>query len=137
MQPVVNGGREVKSYLWTVDRLDGCRVLVVEDDYFLADDIVSVLSDAGANIVGPVPTISTALAQLSADVDAAVLDINLRGELVWPMADALRAKDVPFVFATGYGPEVVPETYSDVTHCIKPLEMIKLINALSALLARR
>lgn len=113
--------------------LAGCSVLVVEDDYFLADDMKIVLSRAGADVIGPVPTLVAALAKLSGQLDAAVLDINLRGEPVWPLADALIMRKVPFIFVTGYGPEVIPLAYAAVPHWVKPLNVEGLAGALLAL----
>ena len=110
--------------------LAGCRVLVVEDDYFLADDMKIFLSRAGADVIGPVPTLAAALAGLSGQLDAAVLDINLRGEPVWPLADALMLRKVPFIFATSYGPEVIPLAYAAIPHWVKPLNVEGLVGAL-------
>lgn len=111
----------------------GCRVLVVEDDYFLADDMGTVLSRAGVDVVGPMPTLAASLAGLSGRLDAAVLNINLRGEQVWPLADALMARRVPFIFATGYGPEVIPLAYAAIPHWVKPLNVERLVDAVLAL----
>ncbi len=115
------------------DALAGCRVLVVEDDYFLANDMGTVLSRAGADVIGPVPTLAAAWAGLSGQLDAAVLDINLRGEPVWPLADALIARKVPFIFATGYGPEVIPLAYTGIPHWVKPLNVERIVDTLLAL----
>lgn len=99
------------------------RVLVVEDEYFIADDMARALQSLGAEVVGPAPTLDKALALLAAErVDAAVLDINLRGETVFPVADALRERGVRFVFATGYDPSVVPPEYRDVPRWEKPFD---------------
>ena len=74
--------------------LTGRRVLVVEDEYFLADDIARALVGLGAETVGPVPTREQALAHLEGGgrIDACVLDLNLRGEMAFPVADALLAR---------------------------------------------
>lgn len=81
----------------------GLRVLVVEDIAMLAWRVRSVLVMAGAEVVGPVPDVPRALALLDTDaVDAAVLDMNLDGETAEPIADALVARGVPFLFLTGY-----------------------------------
>ena len=120
-----------------LNALAGRRVLVVEDDYFLADDIGAALWQAGASVVGPVPTLAGALAQLSTPVDAAVLDISLRGEFAWPLVDMLLAREVPFLFATGYGPEAVPPAYAAVPHWLKPLDADELVCALSALVGNK
>ena len=87
----------------TVTTLAGFRILVVEDEYYLADEARSILSGMGAEIIGPVPTIQQANAMLlnNAQIDGALLDVNLRGELVFDLADALQARGVPFAFATG------------------------------------
>jgi CheY-like chemotaxis protein len=99
------------------------RVLVVEDEYFIADDMARALQKLGAEVVGPVPTRDKALALVEAGrVDAAVLDINLRGQTVFPVADALRERGVPFVFATGYDPSTVPAEYQDVPRWEKPFD---------------
>lgn len=108
------------------------RVLVVEDEYFIADDMAKALAQIGAEVVGPVPTRDQALALLSQEgaFDAAVLDINLRGEVVYPVADALRARGIPFVFATGYDESTVPSVYEDVPRWEKPFDPAQLARAL-------
>ena len=117
--------------------LAGRRVLVVEDEYFLADDIARVLARLGAEVVGPIATRDGALARLGEGepLDAAVLDINLRGETCYPIADALRARGVPFVFATGYDRAVVPAAYHGVPRWEKPFDPDLLVRALPGLAA--
>lgn len=111
-----------------------CRVLIVEDEYFLADDMAHAIQALGLHVVGPVPTIAEALAIVADEpVDAAVLDINLKGELVYPVADALREQGVPFVFATGYDAAAVPEAYRDVPRWEKPFTPEDLAKALPAI----
>jgi len=119
----------------------GCRVLVVEDEYFIADDIAHALSTLGAEVVGPVPTRADALACLGDSsgegrIDAAVLDINLRGETCFPVADALATRGVPFVFATGYDQEMVPGAYGHVPRWEKPFDPEALVRALPGLLRK-
>ena len=120
-------------------RLAGCRILVVEDEYFLADDVARILLRHGVDAVGPVPTRDDALACLSSEerLDAAVLDINLRGEMSFPVADALAARGVPFVFTTGYEPAAIPSAYRHVPHLEKPFETEALVQVLSDLLQGR
>ena len=109
------------------------RVLVVEDEYFLADDLAQALETLGAQVVGPVPTLEKALALLAGErVDAAVLDINLKGHAVYPAADVLREQGVPFVFATGYDRRSVPDAYKDVPRWEKPFRPKDLAKALLA-----
>ncbi|WP_414472495.1 response regulator [Microvirga sp. M2] len=109
-----------------------CRVLVVEDEYFIADDMAKALEKLGAEVVGPVPKPDKALMLLSSGegIDAAVLDINLRGEEVFPVADALAERGIPFVFATGYDPSSVPVAYADVPRWEKPFNPDALAQAL-------
>lgn len=104
--------------------LNGRRILLVEDDYFIAADLRSWFEESGAKVLGPVPSVDAALALIAAtaEIDAAVLDINLQDELVYPVADALRARGVPFLFATGYDPAVVPPAHGAVALCQKPID---------------
>ena len=83
--------------------LRGARVLIVEDAVLLALELETGLSDAGATIIGPAYELEEAMALLDQPIDAAVLDANLNGQSVKPVAEALLARGVPFVFATGYG----------------------------------
>ncbi|MGI4946814.1 MAG: response regulator [Janthinobacterium lividum] len=115
------------------------RVLVVEDEYFLADDIARVLIQLGAEIIGPVPTRRAALGHLENDerIDACVLDINLRGEMAFPVADMLLARGVPFVFATGYDQAVVPDAYGHVPRWEKPFHSEHLVQFLYGLMREK
>lgn len=112
--------------------LAGRRVLVVEDEYFLAQDLARALVRLGAEVAGPVPTREDALARLQEGerLDAAVLDINLRGQTCYDIADALLARGVPFVFATGYGRAVLPPAYGDIPLWEKPFDPDRLVRAL-------
>jgi PAS domain S-box-containing protein len=83
--------------------LAGARVLIVEDAALLAMELETGLSEAGAIVVGPAYELEEALALLDQRIDAAVLDANLNGLSVSPVADILAERGVPFVFATGYG----------------------------------
>lgn len=83
--------------------LKGARVLIVEDAVLLALELETGLSDAGAEVIGPAYELEEAMALLDRPIDAAVLDANLNGRSVMPVAEALAARHVPFVFATGYG----------------------------------
>lgn len=83
---------------------DGHRILVAEDELLLAMEIKGFLEDRGCSVLGPVPSVSRALALFEAQVpDAAILDLNLKGELATPVAANLAALAVPFVLLTGYG----------------------------------
>ena len=103
--------------------LSGRKVLVVEDDYFIAQDVCNMLESNGADVLGPVPSVDNALAIIASEteIDAAVLDINLRDVMVFPVADALNARGVPFVFTTGYEKAAIPERFAGVSRCEKPI----------------
>jgi DNA-binding response OmpR family regulator len=107
--------------------LGGYRILVVEDEYFLADDLCRTLTEAGAEILGPYASVedaSTLIAE-GEPIDAAVLDVNLRGDMVFPVADALRDRGVPFAFATGYDQETLPNRFNDTPRVEKPFKAHK------------
>jgi len=116
--------------------LRNCRILVVEDEYLLADDLCNALTDAGAIVLGPVPEVEEALALIEREphIDAAVLDVNLRGGMVFPVADALRDRNVPFALATGYDGWTLPERFSDVLRLEKPFRPERLVAKLSPLI---
>ncbi|WP_207103034.1 response regulator [Paracoccus shandongensis] len=103
----------------------GRRVLVVEDEYIIAEDLREELEREGALVLGPVASVAAALDLLQGGPrpDTAILDINLRGERVFPVADRLRAMGVPFVFATGYDAEAIPRDYADVPRIEKPFTL--------------
>ena len=84
--------------------LSGLRVLLVEDEAMVAMMIEDMLCELGCAVVGPASRVASALELLAREtVDAAVLDVNVAGELVFPVADVLAAAGTPFVFSTGYG----------------------------------
>lgn len=110
----------------------GRRILVVEDDYFIANAMARSLEARGATIIGPAPSIEQALA-LIAETDvitAAVLDIDLRGEMAYPVAEELRAREVPFIFTTGYDRLAVDPRFADVPRYEKPLDFDRVAQAL-------
>jgi CheY-like chemotaxis protein len=104
--------------------LSGRRLLIVEDEYTVATDLARDFEEAGAHIIGPAGSVRDALHLLSGhgDIDGAVLDIQLHEETVFPVADALMQRGVPFVFATGYESWVIPQHYSGIPRCEKPVE---------------
>ena len=107
----------------TTPSLEGCRVLVVEDDYLIAHELAHHLMDQGAEVIGPLGTFDDALAQVRHDgFDIAVLDINLHGEQAFPIADELRRQGVPFVWATAYAPGDIPDRFAGVPVWEKPYD---------------
>jgi CheY-like chemotaxis protein len=117
----------------TLENFQGLRLLIVEDEYTIAGDMARWFEEAGVQVVGPAGSVRKALALVSSDLDAAVLDVNLGDERVFPVADALSTAGVPFVFATGYDAHIIPEIYADVPRCEKPVDMMQLANLLSTM----
>jgi CheY-like chemotaxis protein len=112
----------------------GRRVLVVEDEYLIAADVVRLLRRLGADVVGPVAQVEHALALIEADkADCAILDINLGDEDIFRVADALERRGKPYVFATGYPRWAIPDRYRDVVRLGKPLQPDQLAAAASGL----
>ena len=110
------------------------RVLLVEDEYFIAVELHDAFEARGAEVIGPAATVKDALALVAGagPLDGAVLDINLRGEMAYPVADALLTRSVPFVFTTGYDEAVIPPRFAGITRCEKPANPLKVAEALFA-----
>lgn len=119
--------------------LRGRRILVVEDEYFLADELARGLAGAEAEVVGPIATAQGALDLLEgpAPPDAAILDVNLAGEDVYPVADALLALGVPFLFTTGYDQATILGRHASVRRLEKPVDTATVLRALDLILADR
>ena len=115
--------------------LSGRRVLVVEDETMVAWLLEDMLADLGCAVVGPVARVNQALAMLDAEaIDAAVLDVNLNGQKSYPVADALAARGVPFVFSTGYDKDSLLDGYRTFPVLQKPFDRLKLGDTLATLL---
>lgn len=115
--------------------LEGARVLVVEDEYLVAVLIQDMLESAGCVVTGPIPRLAEALDAVDRDsYDAALLDINLGGERIDPVAAALSRRNVPFVFVTGYGAGGLPGEYAKRPRVCKPFRMADLLAAVSRLM---
>lgn len=117
--------------------LKGARVLIVEDAVLLALELETGLTDAGAQVVGPAYELEEALSLLDQPIDAAVLDANLNGQSVLPVAEALRRRKIPFVFATGYGEAGGPLDDFDAPVIRKPYDVTQVTAEVAALLAAR
>ncbi|SED49608.1 response regulator [Rhodobacter sp. 24-YEA-8] len=100
-------------------------MLVAEDEYLLAADLTKFLQRAGARVIGPFPTVREALEGLRTGVtpDFAMLDVNLRGEMVFPLADHLVAAAIPFIFITGYDTALLPQAYAAIPRLEKPINL--------------
>ncbi|MBP1807493.1 response regulator [Rubellimicrobium aerolatum] len=118
----------------TVSTLAGQHILVVEDDYFVADDLTAMLEAAGATVLGPAATLADArgLVARTERLDGAILDINLQGETVFPVANLLRERGIPFIFATGYDRGEIPARFADVRSCEKPFTAEQIAGAMWA-----
>ena len=122
----------------TLAVLRGRTLLVVEDEYIVAADLAMRLEDAGAAVVGPAGSVEEALDLVQSEgstLDAAVLDVNLAGQRVYPVADALIARGVPFVLTTGYDASAIDSKYVDIPRCEKPVDPAALARSLAAALA--
>jgi CheY-like chemotaxis protein len=102
--------------------LRDCRILVVEDEYLIAMNLADALESAGSVVVGPVPSVDKAMQTIDSEsrIDAAVVDVNLGGVMAYPVADALLARKIPFVFTSGYEDSDLRSRYPQVKNCLKP-----------------
>ncbi len=118
----------------TGQALAGLSILIVEDEYIVASMLAAHFTRAGILVVGPVGSIEAALGVLSqTPVDAAVLDLDLRGRKAYDVADRLKELQIPFVLATGYDDHTVPARFAAVARCRKPALAQTVLDALSAI----
>jgi CheY-like chemotaxis protein len=112
------------------------HILVVEDDFLLASELCRALAGSGATIVGPVATVPGALELIASApaVEGAILDVNLRGQMVFPAADMLVRRGVPFLFATGYDETVLPPRFGNVPRLEKPITPAGAVRAIAGLI---
>lgn len=115
--------------------LAGSRVLIVEDEYYLADDARSVLSSHGAEVLGPVATVAQAQAMIQAApaIDGVLLDVNLRGEMAFTVADTLAARGIPFAFVTGYDGAALPARFAGAARLQKPVDPQELVTLVAGI----
>jgi DNA-binding NtrC family response regulator len=121
---------------WPARPLTGSSILVIEDDFFIADDIDRGLRAAGARVVGPFGRTSEAREAVASGerCAAAVLDINVRGEMIFPFAEELQRLGIPFVFTTGYDGHMIPSAFHACPRAVKPVKTEELVEMLAALL---
>ncbi|MFC0202443.1 response regulator [Paracoccus rhizosphaerae] len=110
-------------------------IMIVEDEYWTARDLAAEARDRGVAVAGPTSSIPDAINLLkgSRSPDAAILDVQLRADEVFPLADMLLGADIPFVFATGYEKHELPDRYADIPHIGKPFSSGDCIEAALAL----
>ena len=115
-------------------RLDGMRILLVEDEFYIADDIRKTLLNAGASVVGPISTVEQAVEAVEADdFDCAIIDLNLHGNSAAPVAERLFAQGRSFAIATGYGSGEVPPHLAAVPRIEKPFDPPAVLQLLTQL----
>jgi CheY-like chemotaxis protein len=118
------------------DLLFGRRILVVEDDMFIRLTLEDMLAELGCQSVSSAATIEQALALIDTEkLDAATLDVNLSGTSSYPVADSLAARDIPFVFSTGYGEGGLRDGYRERPLLKKPFGYQELADALARLIS--
>lgn len=117
--------------------LRGKRVLVVEDEFFIAAGVARVLEMAGAEVVGPVPSVRQALAAIASAgrIDCALLDVNLGDETIDAVAVRLSELNVPFAFHTGYGSRKLPKGFETAEVLEKPALDEELVRTLARVAA--
>lgn len=114
--------------------LSGLRILLVEDEYFTAQDTQRIIERAGGRVIGPFGQVRDVMAEgLGEPIDAAVIDIALRGETAYRLADALASRGVPYLFATGYDEADVPERFAAVPLLQKPFREPHLVRLVAKL----
>lgn len=111
--------------------LSGKRVLLVDDEFLLTLQVEDLLHALGCGVVGPYGELHAALAgSRQLDFDLAILDVNLNGTMVYPLADELTARGIPFILLTGYGRSSLPERFQDAPRLSKPYEPAALVREL-------
>ncbi len=118
--------------------LAGARVLIVEDEMLVSLLIEDALTDCECVIVGPYDRVPAALeAARTLELDAAVLDVNLAGTMVYPIAELLSARGIPFLLLSGYGPDAAPTEHASWPVCSKPFKVDQLTTMLAEQIAAR
>ena len=131
--PGINADEGYRGDLNAANFLNGKTILLVEDEFLLALHLEDLLQSRGGTVLGPFPKLDEAMrAALREDFDFAILDINLNGTMVYPLADDLLARGIPFLFLSGYSLSNLPERFRAVTRLNKPCDPALLLNALRA-----
>lgn len=115
--------------------LQGKRILIVEDEYFIAAGLRDTLQDMQADVVGPIGRLDEALAMADEAIDLALLDVNLGGAKVFPVADRLSERSVPYILVTGYDDWALPSGYRDAPRVTKPFADATVVDKVKQLLA--
>lgn len=116
--------------------LEGLRILVVEDEYLIATLIEDVLEMSGCAVAGPVSRLAAALdAAARENCAAAILDVNLAGQRIDPVAEILSQRNIPFLFVTGYAADALPKEHAARPCLHKPFKTAELLSTLSSMIA--
>jgi len=117
-----------------MSELAGRRILVIEDSPVVAPFTVEILGELGCEVVGPAPNMAAARELVeSEEIDAAILDIHIRGERVFPICEMLEGRDVPFLLTSGYADWQVPDKWRDRPRLQKPYTLDQVKEALAPL----
>ena len=115
--------------------LDGRRILIVEDSPVVGPFTADLLEDIGCKVIGPAPNMAAARELIdAADFDAALMDIHIRGERVFPLCEALEAKGVPFILTSGYADWAMPDQWRDRPRLQKPYTLEQVVEELRRIL---
>jgi DNA-binding LytR/AlgR family response regulator len=115
--------------------LTGRNILIVEDEYLIADEARSEFQTQGANVIGPAASVEQGLRLVETNrIDAGLLDIRLQGNLVFPVAQLLLDSGIPFFFVTGYDAMIMPDQFRELRRFTKPADYQVIAKALSDLL---
>src|ERR1700704_3164311 len=108
----------------TATRPEGCSVFLVEDEVMIRMMVADMLEELGYSVAAEAGEISEALRLVqSTDFDLAILDVNVNGKVITPVAELIKAKGLPFIFATGYGSSGLPVEYRDRPALQKPFQI--------------
>ena len=112
--------------------LAGRRVMVAEDELLVAMLIEDILADAGCTIIGPFTNVADAMRAVEAGgIDVALLDVNLRGQKIYPVGMALQARGIPFFLLSGYGQDAIPSEHPTWKACSKPFKAEDILRMIS------
>ena len=118
-------------------QLSGRRVLVVEDEVLVANTLEAVLRHAGCEVLGPISSLDKAVAAARhEEIDVALLDLNLAGNKVYPVAEVLLKREIPFVLMTGNRGEALPSGYEGRPVMFKPFPVESMLDVLRKMLER-
>lgn len=112
--------------------LSGRRILVIDDERFLTQEILTALQKLGADVIGPVATVAEALRLIEKanNIDGAIIDVKLQGEVVFPAADLLQRRGIPFVFAAADNPRLASPRYPGFVLTHKAAKLNEIAEAL-------